>query len=263
MTVRRFAIIAAIGSLLIGWATWAAFRGDGAAAPAEPKSPLGLMTSLPIFWNESPDLGGMLADHQPVHWVKARLEERFDIVPLDTLAGYDTAEPDAALKNLDRLILAQPRTLPPADFAALDGWVRAGGMALIFADPMLTEHSDFGFGDKRRPQDVAMLSPIWARWGLEQIYEEDQPDGTRAVMIGSTALPIHKAGRFVIVPGGSGDCNLIADGVIAACEIGQGRALIAADASVLDREDASEASGEALDALISNAFGEAEPGRVQ
>ena len=64
-------------------------------------------------------------------------------------------------------MMIQPRPLSPQENVALDNWVAAGGRLLLFADPALTEDSAFAIGDRRRPQDVVLLSPILARWGLE------------------------------------------------------------------------------------------------
>ena len=50
--------------------------------------------------------------------------------------------------------------------------MRGGGRVLLFADPMLTRHSAFALGDRRRPQDVVLLSPILARWRLELQFDE-------------------------------------------------------------------------------------------
>ena len=100
------------------------------------------------------------------------LESRYDLVPLDTL------EPDA-LAGIERVILAQPRALAPSENVSFDQWLTAGGEALIFADPMLTRHSEYPIGDRRRPQDVVLLSPLFDHWGLELTFDETQA-GARA-----------------------------------------------------------------------------------
>ncbi|MXO89537.1 Gldg family protein [Pontixanthobacter aquaemixtae] len=245
-------------SLLIGAAIWA-FAGERAAQPQtqsqQPKSRAGLMTSLPIYWNEAAGLEVMLSDQTEVHWVKARLEDSYELVPLDALAGADTTEPNGAFAELDQLILAQPYALPPADLVALDEWVRGGGKVLIFADPMLTEHSDFGLGDRRRPQDIAMLGPILARWGLELVYEDTQSDGPDTVSLGSIDIPVHKSGRLELVENGGSDCAQSASGVIAQCSIGQGQAVIIADAALLERDAGSPANEKALNYIVARAFG--------
>ena len=114
----------------------------------------------------------------------------------------------------------------------------------MFADPMLSGKSRFPFGDRRRPQAVALLSPILARWGLELLFAEDQPAGIRNRAVGEIALPVAMAGHFVqrsAAGGAEAACTLLADGLVARCTIGAGRALILADATVLEGEDASEA----------------------
>ncbi len=216
------------------------------------------MTSLPIYWNEAAGLGEMLADDQHEHWVRQQLEQRFELVPLDILSAPDRLEPNDELADLDLLLLAQPNALAPADFVALDNWVKGGGKLLLFADPMLTEHSEFGLGDRRRPQDMALLGPVLMRWGLPQFYDEDQPDTPRLVTYGDTAIPLHNAGRFEILPAETATCELLSERVIAYCAIGQGSALIVSDAAVLEHEADSAIAGEALEKLLKNAFNSAQ-----
>src|SRR3546814_16916837 len=52
------------------------------------------------------------------------------ITPADVLS-------EDALAGADLLILAQPRALTPVELLVVDEWVRAGGRALLFADPAL------------------------------------------------------------------------------------------------------------------------------
>ena len=85
---------------------------------AQPR--LGLMSTLPIYWNEAVEFSDLLNQDQGANWVRTVLERDYALEPLDVL----TPE---TLAPLDRLILAQPRALSPEENVALDNWVRAGG----------------------------------------------------------------------------------------------------------------------------------------
>lgn len=229
----------------------AACRGDGAerrytGVQDEAKPALGLMSTLPIYWPESARFGDLLDEDVEKNWVRRALENRFELDPLDTLS-------DHALADVDHLILAQPRALSAEENVALDGWVRRGGRALIFADPMLTRESLFAIGDRRRPQDVALLSPILTHWGLELAYDTAQDEGERVVEAEGTKLPVNLAGTFAARPGpASAACKIAADGLLAECEVGAGRVTLLADAAILDGE--SEASRAGLDWVVAKAF---------
>ncbi|WP_379485591.1 ABC transporter [Novosphingobium soli] len=205
-----------------------------APAQSDPSTIFGLRTSLPIAWAESEDIRSLIANKAAPHWAMEALRARGEVVPLDTLAGPGGTLP---LPPAAVLVLAQPQPLTPRENLALDTWVRAGGRVLLFADPMLTAPSIFALGDPRRPQDVALLSPILARWGLVLEFDEDQPAGPRPATFEGTAIPVDLAGRFR-ASGKSGDgpprCRMLAGGVLAECGVGRGRVLAVADAALLD-----------------------------
>lgn len=241
----RVAAFAALAALLAAAAgAWTVLDGK------RERSQLGLLTSLPIYWAESFELGETLDDQAAPHWARSALEEGYRLVPLDTL---DSASPP--LGELDYLLLAQPRALSPAENVALDDWVRAGGRVLIFADPLLTGPSRFHIGDRRRPQDVILLSPILRRWGLELRFDPDQQEGERQVAVWGAAVPVSQAGSFVPVPTSApSDCTIEAGGLAADCRIGQGRAVVVADAAMLEQEREPVASREALEILAGRAY---------
>jgi hypothetical protein len=229
-------LVLALAGLLVA-------RGHGGSAPRE----IGLFASLPIVWRESADLSGLLRSDAPPHWARQALETRGRLRPLDTLAGKDGTlplAPDALL------VLAQPRPLAPRENVALDAWVRAGGRLLLFADPMLTAPSAFALGDKRRPQDIALLSPILSRWGLVLQFDEDQPAGEHEVALYGAAMPVDLPGRFAI--DGTSRCALAAEGLAAQCRIGRGAVLALADAALLDESpaDGSDTRREMLGKLL-------------
>ncbi len=198
-------------------------------ATGEIKPQLGLMTTLPILWSGEGDFAEMLSADAEQHWALGVLSEQYDVAALDTLSR-DT------LRATKLLVLAQPRMLSGAENVALDSWVREGGHVLIFADPMLTEHSEYGIGDKRRPQDVALLDTILARWGLTM--EAGPPKlETTFVPLGETQVPLQAEGTFALrepAGGAPADCTFAVGRVLVRCTIGSGRAVILADAAVLE-----------------------------
>ncbi|MCA1661076.1 MAG: GldG family protein [Novosphingobium sp.] len=194
-------------------------------------------------------LGGEVAPH----WARKAIERRRRLRPIDTL------EPDTLGRSED-LLLLQPRPLSPQENVALDDWVAGGGRLLLFADPALTEDSAFALGDRRRPQDVVLLSPILARWGLALEFDDEQELGERmAGLGGEQALPVNLPGRFALLGGGRDDarCKIGAEGLVAECRIGEGRALAVADAALFEQagaESAIAARRRALAALLARAF---------
>lgn len=205
-----------------------------------PDRTVGLFTSLPILWHEADDLQGMVDAPSEPHWAKSVLESQGKLLPLDTLLD---------LSRVNLLVMAQPRPLVPEENVALDAWVRKGGHLLMFADPLLTQESSFALGDRRRPQDVALVSPILARWGLELHFDDSQPGGLRESA--GEGLPISLAGIFKAIPGGHDAlCSVAKDGLIARCTIGKGRATLVADAALLEREADGNAGALKLQALL-------------
>lgn len=209
---------------------------------------MGLFTSLPLLWSESDGVAGQLGGEEPAHWAVRTLQARGSIVPLDTLAGLDDRLRAPASESA-LLVVAQPRPLSPDENLALDAWVRAGGHVLLFADPMLTRESRFALGDPRRPEAIAMLSPILAHWGLHLEFDEAQAPGERTVETGDLALPVNLPGRFAPAPAST--CRIEAEGVIARCSTGAGSVLAVADAAVFDAAPADGSA--ALAALMARA----------
>lgn len=225
------------------------------AASAESQSSqpaLGLLTTLPIYWTESASFADAFTSDVPLHWAREWLARQYDLRPVDTL---DTE----ALARLDHLLLAQPRALSGMENVALDTWVRDGGEVLLFADPRLTGHSIYPIGDRRRPQDVVLLSPILKRWGLELTFDESQPLGESSVEVLGQPLPVNLAGSFRPVATSAdapSDCRMMAEGLVAQCRIGRGRVVIVADAALLeDGDHTAENAPQALGALLDAAFG--------
>jgi hypothetical protein len=208
--------------------------------------PLLLFTTLPIYWAEAPDLAATLNDAGQPHWARRAIEEHRELRPIDALGA-------ATLAGARDLLMAQPRPLSPDENVELDGWVAEGGHLLLFADPALTAASAFALGDRRRPQDIVLLSPILARWGLRLEFDAEQPAGEHTAALGDgVAIPVDLPGRFVTVAGGRADslCRLSALALVAECRVGNGKVFAIADAALFE----SEAGKPALDWLLTRAF---------
>lgn len=219
-------------------------------SPSSSQATIGLFTSLPIYWDEAGDVAGLLRDGAPPHWALAALRRHGVVVPLDTVAG--TGQEEAALAAVDVLVMAQPRPLSPEENVALDDWVKAGGRVLLFADPMLTHEGIHAPGDARRPQDIAMLSPILGQWGLVLRFDDEQPAGERMMTLFGRRVPVDLAGQFSPL---SRVCEVLAEGLAARCRVGGGRVLAFADARMLDRAGDGRDDDEAarlLDDMLSD-----------
>jgi hypothetical protein len=241
-TRRRIAALVAVTGI-VTIALWL-LANSGAGKVEQSEEPLGLFTSLPILWSEQADLHDMLATPAPPHWARGALAENGRLVALDTLLD---------LSRFERLVIAQPRPLSPDENVALDAWVRSGGRLLMFADPMLTQESAYSLGDRRRPQDVVLLSPILSRWGLKLQFDDMQAGGLRENA--GEGVDVDLPGQFTVVGGGVGaQCLIGAEALVARCSVGKGRATIVADAAVLADEGDSSGKKRQLDALFSDAF---------
>lgn len=207
---------------------------------------LGLMGTIPIFWGETDNFSELLEGNGASHWARPLLEAHYRLRPLDELS-------EEALAGLDSLLLAQPRALSPAENVALDAWVRRGGRLLLFADPMMTGESRFALGDRRRPQDVILLSPILDHWGLALQFDADREPGYEAVQAGGAPIPVNLPGS--LAAGQDSACEVTA-GLLARCVIGEGRAVVLADAALLDLHEPHPAAAPALEWLIAESLGE-------
>lgn len=152
---------------------------------------------------------------------------------------------------VDRLLVAQPRGLTAADNVALDAWVRDGGRLLLVLDPLITDHSAYHIGDKRRFNDVALLPPLLERWGLSMNYSEGVP--AQEMQFKGVAIPAEEFGELSLTEG-EADCTILANGLIAECVRGSGQALIVADAAFLSQEHGTPASDAAASAIFQAAF---------
>ncbi|WP_017670084.1 hypothetical protein [Blastomonas sp. AAP53] len=206
---------------------------DGAAAqaavstpifPRLPRQRIVLMSSLPLVYGDGIDMAGRIAGKSRPHPLYSAMAQGHDLVVADVLDAQ-------ALSGAGMMILVQPRALTPQEFVAIDDFVRAGGRLLLFADPMLEWSGHAGLGDPAGPLRSALVSPLLAHWGIELI--DPQIESVRTGDAGG--LLVHP-GKFAELPGKIGDasCRIAEHGLIARCAVGEGRALLVADADLLD-----------------------------
>jgi hypothetical protein len=192
-----------------------------------PNPALGLMTTLPLQWSE----GGIeadLADDAKPHPVYSRLQAQYDVLPLDNFDKLDK-------RPISLMVLAQPRALSPVELVKLDAWVRAGGRLLVLADPALQWGSLYPLGDKRRPLFTSLLSPLFSHWGLELVLPMTDEHALVLREVDGLTIRTQTPGEWQAKEGGTGGlCSIAPHGILADCRVGKGRALLVADADLLD-----------------------------
>lgn len=214
---------------------------------------LGLMGTIPIYWGEADGLFEQISGDFQAHWARKFLEQDYALAPLDYLSADN-------LSGSTYLLLAQPRGFSPEENVALDEWVKGGGQLLLFADPWMTGYSRFSIADRRRPQGIALLSPILDHWGLQLEFddaEQEHSDHSEAAgemfeEVGGVPIPVNSPGRFVLSEQAH-TCQLSETAILARCAIGEGSVVILADAAVLDLAPPQGAQ-EAFSVLLSHAY---------
>jgi hypothetical protein len=191
-------------------------------APAEMPA-VSVMSALPLFWGEGGPAEVLQGDDQRAPVIK-HLSARHPLLPLDRIDA-------ASLSRAPLLLIAQPRGLSPEELVALDAWLRSGGKALIFADPLLLWPSDLAMGDRRRAPLTSLLDPLFAHWQIRL----DGPAGNSAdeAVIASDGISAVGAGVGHWKAAGK-MCVVGANDRIVECAIGKGKALLIADADLLD-----------------------------
>lgn len=167
-----------------------------------------VITGLPLFWGDADPndpIGSAAERPQAI----VMIERAFRLRPVDEVHGIGAARV---------ALIVQPRRL---DQRALDQWISRGGRALMLVDPMLE-------WDVRDPPPSRILAPLLSRWGvaIEPVARGD----VRVDLPGGRAQ-LASPGRIVIR---GGSCTVAAYGQLADCAIGRGRAIILADADILD-----------------------------
>jgi hypothetical protein len=195
--------------------------------------PIGLMTSLPLRWPEQDSARLFDPDAQPSKAFQ-RLEQRQSVELLDDFKG---------LSQLRVVVLAQSRALAPAEFVTLDNWIRAGGRALILADPALAWESHFALGDRRRPLFTSLLSPLFSHWGLSLALNIDVKSRDEIRSVQKMTIKSQTVGTWTFNRKSDDTrCVLSAESILADCQIGLGRSVLLADADLL-HDDNWQGSG--------------------
>ena len=266
LTKALSALLAVLLAAIVAWLFWPQ------SSQKFDRQPLGLMTSLPLYWPLGGEMDALVSGTTERPWVRQRLEQRYEIVPLDSFVseaasaepGVDTGDEVSPLSSIDRLLVVQPRAVGSADNVALDQWVRDGGKLLYALDPMLAGEYEVPWGDPAHPIVHALVPPVFARWGLEVQFIEAQPFALRELEYGPGQLPVLMTGEFLLAASSQdasnediaarGECELLAQGAIARCEVGKGRVTAIADAALFELPNADERAQEQFDTLIEWAF---------
>jgi hypothetical protein len=137
--------------------------------------------------------------------------------------------------------------MTPERLVALDRWVRAGGKVLLLADPLLTWPSELPLGDRQRPPYAFADTGLLSHWGLRSEAPAVGAAGPVRFSIAGQEVESDSPGRL---SRSAGPCRVAVDERSADCRIGQGRALVVADADFLRMPGGSEATVAMLEASI-------------
>lgn len=166
-----------------------------------------------------------------------------------SLVAIEAASPEALAQG-DLLLMAHPRAQTAENLVALDDWVRGGGRVLLLADPAFAGAGELptGMGPPPYFADTGLLG----HWGVT--LEGPLTPGEAAVGGETGALLVTAPGRLAA----SGEaCVIRDDGFRADCRIGEGHAIILADADFAVRGDeAGDDNRAALTGLIGRLAGE-------
>lgn len=219
MALRRPLLLLLVAILASGVAVFlSAQNRDGSSALSEPdKRPaLMLVTSLPLIFGEEFGLegGGSKA--------LDAIEHRYRMLPIGITQASE-------LGQAPLLLMAHPLAQPAEALVDLDRWIRAGGRALVLADPMLAWPSERPLGDKLRPPPAYADTGLLAHWGLT-LHPPSAAGPSQHDVEGRTIRTL-SAGRLTAA---DSRCAIAAEGLIARCSIGTGKATVIADADFLD-----------------------------
>ncbi len=218
LVVTGFAAGAALLAIAAGWLTPAMY----APARSGTTPRLAIVSGVPIEWSGPADMTAILDNSAQQSPLLPAFAARFSVVQPDVIDA-------ARLKGVDVLLLAHPRALQPAELVAIDRWVRDGGRALILADALLSWPPDYPLGDRRNPPITSLLTPMLGHWGLA--LDPPASDGDDVFMAGGSRVHALSTGRFHTT---GRDCAIALAGRSAECRLGRGRAVLIADADLLN-----------------------------
>ena len=205
------------------------------------------MGTIPLYWGEEAAFGDALSGNAAPHWARAQLEAGYTLAPARHARATD--EPRRARLPAARAAARAERGRRTS--RSTPGCAR-GGRLLLFADPLLTGESRFAIGDRRRPQDVILLSPILGALGpAARVRRRAAPRASRS-SAATARIPVNLPGSFVSDGRLRGRARTA---LLARCAIGEGRVLAVADAALLDLYEPHPAAPAALDWLVEQGFG--------
>ena len=192
------------------------------------KEPLALLSSLPIVLGEDFSLKDAGSP------ALTALSATFEVKPISTTSAKELSRP--------LLLMAQPPAQTAENLVALDQWVRRGGRVLLLADPMLEWPSNRPLGDPLRPPPMFADTGLLAHWGLRLDAPDERGPAVRS-LAGYRVLTVSPGALH-------GGCAISADRLIADCRIGKGRAIVVADADLLNVDSLGPDSGNNLQAVV-------------
>ncbi|HVM22194.1 MAG TPA: hypothetical protein VM308_02685 [Sphingomicrobium sp.] len=228
---RRALLVAAIALLLLlAAAAIVASSGNSPRPRAEADKPvLLLLTSLPIVFGEEFSL-----DPEPAPALTA-LRGRYRVVPIST-------SDSRSLGQGGLLLMAHPHAQTPDNLVSLDRWVRAGGGVLLLADPMLEWPSKRPLGDVLRPPPMFADTGLLGHWALRLDAPAERGPAVR--MLDGSPIETVSPGMLY------GGCAIAPDRLTARCGIGNGRAVVIADADFIRADPYDSGARRNLNALL-------------
>lgn len=181
-----------------------------------------VVAGVPFEWHGPVDMATIINDSAQRSALLPALAERFAIVQLDAI------DPQR-LTEVDVLVLAHPRPLAPGELVDIDRWVREGGRILVLADPLLSWPSDYPLGDPRNPPITSLLTPLLDHWGVD--LGPAVAEGDDIFMASDDRVHAISMGRFRATRPA---CSVLLGGRSAACRMDRGRAVLVADADLLN-----------------------------
>jgi hypothetical protein len=213
---------------MMQWARWAVAvlalaaaacrEGEAPAHPAQ-KPELALLTSLPLAFGEGFSLDASR------HPLMASLERDYRVTLVDGPEGL----PRAGL-----LLAVQPQALTAERLVALDRWVRGGGRLLLLADPRFEWNGSASLDDKFRPPFSYPDTGLLQHWGLTL---SAVPESSSKRQLAGAEVETRSPGEFVPRP--SSPCAVSPDRLVARCKLERGRAVVIADADLVQGSDES------------------------
>lgn len=228
--MQRFAALTLTLMVMMGLLLQCSPASTSEPAEKTPPVKIQLMTSLPIIWGEGGSMEDILSGKTTPAPIYAYWQQQHDISAVDSFEGLANSDTDV-------ILLAQPPAMDPADIVAVDAWVRAGGKAIILTDPMLVWPTSLPLGDKRRPLASGLLSPLLDYWGVElRLPSNEEAGGVELAFPGATIATVGIGAFQSMVPeeNSHAECAFGVANVIARCTVGDGHAILLADADFLN-----------------------------